>query len=50
MQSLAKSDEEEKRERLELLKMKQGIISESELIPEEQEEQQESLPAEPSEE
>ncbi|MGN0682717.1 MAG: hypothetical protein ACI4JY_03480 [Oscillospiraceae bacterium] len=36
---MAKSDEEEKRERLELLKMKQGIISESELIPEEQEEQ-----------
>lgn len=35
---MAKSDEEEKRERLELLKMKQGIISESEIIPEEQEE------------
>lgn len=34
---MAKSDEEERRERLELLKMKQGLISESELIPEEQE-------------
>lgn len=35
---MAKSDEEERRERLELLKMKQGIITESEIIPEEQEE------------
>ncbi len=34
---MAKSDEDERRERLELLKMKQGLISESELIPEEQE-------------
>lgn len=34
---MAKSDEEERREHLELLKMKQGLISESELIPEEQE-------------
>ncbi len=32
---MAKSDEEEQRERLELLKLKQGIISESEVIPEE---------------
>lgn len=35
---MAKSDEEERRERLELLKMKQGIITESEIIPQEQEE------------
>ncbi len=34
---MAKSDEQERRERLELLKMKQGLISESELIPEAQE-------------
>lgn len=34
---MAKSDEDERRERLELLKLKQGLISESELIPEEQE-------------
>ncbi len=35
---MAKSDEEERRERLELLKLKQGLISESEIIPEKQEE------------
>lgn len=36
---MANTDEEKQRERLELLKMKQGIISESELIPEEPEKQ-----------
>lgn len=34
---MPKSDEEERRERLELLKLKQGLISESEVIPTEQE-------------
>lgn len=34
---MPKSDEEERRERLELLKLKQGLISESEVIPAEQE-------------
>lgn len=36
---MANTDEEKQRERLELLKMKQGLISESELIPEEPEKQ-----------
>lgn len=36
---MSQNDEEKQRERLELLKMKQGIISESELIPKEPEKQ-----------
>lgn len=34
---MAKSDEEERRERLELLKLKQGLITKSDIIPEEEE-------------